>query len=285
MVHNKEGFRAPWFESVTRIAYQKDVAREAGKGDVLVLPEIVKVEAADAWPEVSKVIFNQNAYYTFINHPKELADKRSLYTHPEVMCAVVESEDSRQYLQWVYPKLTVHRVKVGIDEKLFYPGDPKKRIIALMPRKQGKVVQQVLGMLKHRGSLAGWTVRVIENRSEEETARLLRESMVFLSFGHPEGFGLPPAEAMACGCVVIGFHGNGGREFFTPEHGFPIEVGDVLGYAQTVEAVAKRIAAGDGFEQMRRKASKFILATYSLAEERRSVVECWGKILQSVQGG
>ena len=35
-----------------------------------------------------------------------------------------------------------------------------------------------------------------------------------LSFGHPEGFGLPLAEAAACGCALIGYTGLGGREIF-----------------------------------------------------------------------
>ena len=30
-------------------------------------------------------------------------------------------------------------------------------------------------------------------------------SILFLSFGYPEGFGLPVAEAMSCGCAVIGY--------------------------------------------------------------------------------
>ena len=38
--------------------------------------------------------------------------------------------------------------------------------------------------------------------------------LIFLSFGHPEGFGLPITEAMASGYWVIGYHGGGGRELF-----------------------------------------------------------------------
>ena len=58
-------------------------------------------------------------------------------------------------------------------------------------------------------------------RSEAAVADILRESQVFLSFGHPEGFGLPPAEALACGCLVIGYHGGGGREYFGPAGAYP----------------------------------------------------------------
>ena len=37
----------------------------------------------------------------------------------------------------------------------------------------------------------------IENKTEKEVADIMKESAVFLSFNHKEGFGLPPAEAMS----------------------------------------------------------------------------------------
>ena len=43
----------------------------------------------------------------------------------------------------------------------------------------------------------------------EEVACALQDSLLFLSCGHPEGFGLPLAEAIACGCLVVGYHGLG----------------------------------------------------------------------------
>ena len=50
--------------------------------------------------------------------------------------------------------------------------------------------------------------------SEAEVARDPSGVTVFLSLNKAEGFGLPPAEAIACGCRVVGFHGMAAREFF-----------------------------------------------------------------------
>ena len=43
----------------------------------------------------------------------------------------------------------------------------------------------------------------IENKSRNEVAKILQESQLFVNLVYQEGFGLPSAEAMACGCPVI----------------------------------------------------------------------------------
>ena len=53
--------------------------------------------------------------------------------------------------------------------------------------------------------LADFEIVPFINISQNEVIRILKDSLIFLSFGYPEGFGLPAAEAMACGCVTIGF--------------------------------------------------------------------------------
>jgi hypothetical protein len=63
----------------------------------------------------------------------------------------------------------------------------------------------------------------------------MRDSLVFLSIGYPEGFSLPPAEAMSSDCFVVGYHGNGGD--FHEDYCRPVANGDILGYVQAVESV------------------------------------------------
>ena len=47
-----------------------------------------------------------------------------------------------------------------------------------------------------------------------DVAAAFKSSFLFLSFGYPEGFGLPVAEALCCGCKVVGYSGLGGKELF-----------------------------------------------------------------------
>jgi glycosyltransferase involved in cell wall biosynthesis len=111
-------------------------------------------------------------------------------------------------------------------------------------------------------------------------ARIYQESLLFLSFGYPEGFGLPAAEAMASGCVVIGFHGGGGREFFNPEFSYPIEQGDIIGFAKTVEEVIQSFERDPApVLEKGRLAASFIQKQYSLELEEQEVIAAWCSIL------
>jgi glycosyltransferase involved in cell wall biosynthesis len=135
-------------------------------------------------------------------------------------------------------------------------------------------------MLKFRGALDDFEIFPIEDMSEKQTAEVLRESMIFLSFGYPEGFSLPPAEAMACGCIVIGYHGMGGREYFTPEYGFPVEMGDIRGFAHVVEEVIRTCNNNSlVLSNKAKNASAFIRDMYSKEREIEDVVKCWNSIL------
>jgi glycosyltransferase involved in cell wall biosynthesis len=49
--------------------------------------------------------------------------------------------------------------------------------------------------------------------SEEEYAQRLRESMIYLVCGSQEGLNLSAIEAMASGCIVLGFSGVGGKDY------------------------------------------------------------------------
>jgi glycosyltransferase involved in cell wall biosynthesis len=275
VVHASRGFRIDWFEYSTPVLH----GPVSMKGDdIAVFSEIGGLKIAEWATGKRKAILNQNCYYTFLRYPME-GRVETPYLQPEVIATIVVSEDSKRYLQWVFPNLPIHRIRYSINPKLYYPQEKKKQI-CFMPRKNKEDARQVLYMLRYRKKLAGWTIRPIEGVSEARAAEIIRESAVLMSFGAPEGFGLPPAEGQASGCIVVGYHGNGGREFFTRERGFPIEVGDILGYAQTMEAVLEEYSRDPTrLKEMAREAGEFVRKEYSPEAEKQSVVGCWEKIL------
>ncbi len=60
-----------------------------------------------------------------------------------------------------------------------------------------------------------------------------------------EGFGLPPVEAMSCGCLIVGFHGQGGLEYATPENGLWCAEGDPMNVVDAITSAVEKLRTGD----------------------------------------
>jgi glycosyltransferase involved in cell wall biosynthesis len=225
-----------------------------------------------------RVIFNQNAYLTFARVP---AGEPLAYDG--AVAAMTVSPDSAEYLRFAFPGLDVSVVRNAIDPAIFHPGtEPPGRRIAVMPRKRPEDVDQVLRLLGER--LRGWEVVRIDGASERETAALMRSSAIFLAFGQQEGFGVPPAEAMASACYVIGFPAFGGREIFDPEFSEPIEDGDVLSFARAVEQAMFDFERDP--ETIRRagaRAAEHIRSLYSPERQRDELLDFMAGVLSGAR--
>jgi len=274
IVHSSPGFRIDWFEHSTRVLH---MPVKLNPQDIAVFAEVGGLKIGELTPGKRKVILNQNAYYTFLRYPLE-GSVKTPYLNPEVVGCIVVSEDSRQYLQHVFPSLAIHRIRYSIDPKFYFPQEKKKQI-CFMPRKNVEDAKQVLYILRYRKKLTGWTIRPIDGVPESRAAEIIRESAIFMSFGHPEGFGLPPAEAMASEAIVVGYDGRGGAEYWKG-HGIKIEMGDTLGYAEAVEQLLEEYDRDPArLKQMANDAGRFVRDTYSPEAETSSIVECWRTIL------
>jgi hypothetical protein len=96
-------------------------------------------------------------------------------------------------------------VGISISEVFFYTGQVKKPgSYSLMPR---------LGALHHKEKLVGFEKREIDNRTEKETAEILKSVSGFIALGANEGFGLSALEAMAAGCLLVSPQTIGGGEY------------------------------------------------------------------------
>lgn len=285
VVHRRPGFRYRWFENDTAVRYL-EAERFVRANDVLVVPEVFGPHIAEIGRGAPKVVYNQNAYYTFQGYTFDSGDRTSPYLDAEVVATLVVSEDSRRYLEHAFGEGRVLRIRHSVRPDLFHDagrdgdGPPRGRRIAFMPRKGVEDLLQVVNILKFRGVLEGWDLVPIENRTEAEVAALLRESVLYVSTGRAEGFGLPVAEAMACGCVVAGYHGGGGRELFRPGLALPVEEGDVVGLARACEEVLLRYRDDPAaVAEMGRRAAEMIRREYSPEIEERSIVAAWREIL------
>ncbi|MCR4030942.1 MULTISPECIES: glycosyltransferase [Flavobacterium] len=251
------------------------------KDDIFIFPEVYGPKVAEVLIDNKKIIYNQGAYQTFFHHDLNLEDTVTPYLNENLIAAIVNSEDAKEYLNYAFPKLDVKRVRYGIDAKNFYPNENKKRKIAFMPRRLRVDLVQVINMLNFRGVLKNWELVEIHNMNEKQVAESLRDCAIFLSFSINEGFGMPPAEAMACGCIVVGYAGKGGKEFFKEDFCYPIEDRDVVSFAKTLEKVILDYEKEDNnFIEKGKKASEFILSEYSMEMEEQTILETWKALLK-----
>lgn len=281
VLHQKPKFRCDWFENETRIAAVSNVT--VRRGDLLVVPELDVAVLSRLPKGVRYAIFNQNAHLTW-QRPSN-SDSYAA-TNPDFAGVITVSEHNFEMLGYACPGCRIERVHLSIDSDIFYPGDASRpRQIAYMPRRGRDDATQVLEMLRARGILEGWHIAALDNLSHRQVADELRRSRIFLAFTHQEGFGLPAAEAMACGCYVIGNHGFGGGEFFRTEFSTPVNVGDVLHFAQAVEKIIAVENRTEGWcTEKGDLASKSIMQTYSQARERDDVLRLFCNFMQASGG-
>lgn len=310
IVHRKKGFRHKWFKNDTKIIYNLSIFNNIDKtilkkkrkpfkvfknffrtknddvidkNGILVVPEIYGPYMNELNKGIKKVIFNQNCYYTFNNCNFADSKQKPTYLNESFLASIVVSEDSKKYLEYTFPGSTTHRIHLGINTNKFnYNQALKKKQIAFMPRKLEDDIIQLINILKIRDNLKNWDFIPINNKTEDEVANILNESLIFLSLNHREGFGLPPAEAMASGCIVIGYAGQGGKEYFNPNFSFQIDEGNIIQFANKVEEIGQKLEKNDTKTiEMSKYATDHILNNYNLKNEEDSIISTWKKILKS----
>jgi len=282
VLQEQPGFRPDWFESGAPVL---DVASYVASGpsaerDLIVLPETWLTNVPSYLPGIPKVIFNQNAFYTFGLEGRCEESTLELYQHIDIKGVVTVSEDSHNLLVRGCGVAAdrCHVVLNGIDPSLFHAPALKLRRIVFMGRKHADHLRKVILMARRRPTLARYGFKELPRLKHEEVAQELREALLFLSCGHPEGFGLPLAEALACGCLVVGYHGLGGRDFALP-HMRAVEFGDLLGFVDALEAEVLRFEADPGaVGAERHAASAAILNRYSPEAERERALAVWGQL-------
>lgn len=284
VLHREAEFRCQWFPNKTRIlggilTINPDLS-------IVVVPEVYEqAEYAKLPKDIPFVIFNQNVYYTFEKFSVNFEEEYLPYADPNLLGVIVVSEDSKNYIQTAFPQVKVHRVRCSVDPELFYFPERKTNQICFLARKNFMDVQQVCQILRHRDRLQGFQLVRVLDLPQAKLAEMMRNSAIFMSFGDPEGFGLPAAEAMAAGCLTVGYHGRGGREFFKPEFSYPIERGDILGFVQAVEqAIDDWVNRPEATITKVKQASAYIRSTYSLANQTDDVVAAWSAILGRFPG-
>jgi Glycosyl transferases group 1 len=277
VLHHRAGFSYNWFEHKTRIADVSSATVRAG--DLIVVPE-VDCDLIPRLPlEVRYVIFNQNSHLTWSRVKGE--ELQRYMCDPRLAAVATVSAHNQAMLERAFPNSPITRIRISIDPAMFNAlADDRPRRITYMPRRGREDAEQVLEILRVRGVLDGWDVAPLDWLTHEEVGAALRCSRIFLAFTYQEGFGLPAAEAMACGNYTIGNDGFAGREFFRPEFSARVETGDILGFVDAVEGAIRNEHSDPNWCRTRgRLASEYVIREYSPSHEIEDVVALYGGLI------
>lgn len=240
--HGTPGFAYPEWGSTAPVDTGLELPFAAG--DVLVMPETGGGKWAGLNPGVPTVMLCQGMDFVFADADFTRDVPGDYPGWPQATCALGVSDAIVTFLEHACPPgFPVHAVPVEI-EPWFVPRE-KERRLALMPRRRREDLIGAVQLLRRSGRLDGWEIVLIDGMTQAQVAEELGRAAIFLFGAEREGFGLPGAEAMAAGCFVVGFTGDGAKEYLTPDVASVVLDSDVVGMAEAT------LAAMDAFDHDR----------------------------------
>jgi hypothetical protein len=242
--YENPNFNCRWYEDYIPL---KSDGLLISHRDFVVLPEH---HLYDFWKKFLKEgirygIFVQNAY--LIGGGLGQSEVREAFERAALIMTI--SEDSASYLNYLFPELA-HKViplRWSINGDIFRPSSSVFRVITYMPRRMYEHARLVCDLIENKLP-SDWKIVPLDGMSERQVASGLRQSSIFMSFSGLEGLPLPPVEAALAGNRVVGYHGQGGLEYWDPALFREIPCGDIQGFARAVleevEVIEMRAASG-----------------------------------------
>jgi hypothetical protein len=208
VAREKGGWRPEGLADAAPVLEWRDLKLAAS--DVWVVPEgWINALAPGLYANAQCFSYVQNWAYLFSSMP----DGVDWHSLPVEFLAV--SDPVFQFIKETTCK-DAPVLRPGIDRSIFHAPESKPggRVnVAFMPRKNKALVEQIKAIHEHRCGAHQVNWVPIEGMDAHGVAETLRAAHIFLATGFPEGCPLPPLEAMACGCLPVGFAGFGGWDY------------------------------------------------------------------------
>lgn len=290
LVSQTADFVPSWFDSSASVIsydYWNKIDFDSTR-DLIIIPETF-VPYKSKYPSLGKIVFNQNASYTlgvppaFFNSssPSSVLD---FYLDGDILHTLCVSSYDYSFLSGLVgiPSDRLSLLTNCIEPFFVYPRQ-MSNTITYMPRKNTHFQLEFFSLLSRSPFRSRFVFKPLKGLSQAEVCTAFQDSICFLNFGYPEGFGLPVAEALACGSAVVGFNSLGTQEIYTAvsELGvfFPCEPFSHLGFFNAFASFA------DSYFSSRKQlllslkeSSRIISKTFSFESFAQSVAKCFAEI-------
>jgi len=284
VLHRKEGFSLSWFPHCTPVVGYNSFKKIYNlMKDIIVVPE----DLGHMINEVpgQKVIANQNCYYGFAAFDFKKPDPYP-YLRTDIKGVMTVSDHNQRYLAFAYPNLKIHRVYYSTDPDTFVFNDVnnKKRKIACLPSKNTMDLLQLYHIAQSRAEqglnwLNEYEWVFIKDKSQQEVAEILRDSIVFVFLSTVEGLPRMPLEAMLSGSIVLAYCHGPLTEFLRPDNSFASERFDIISLVMNLEKVTELFLEDP--ERLRRisEAARKTALEYSYEKEEKTYLAFWREVL------
>lgn len=222
IIATKDGEKPTWFETSLEVHRIEEVRQD---DDILVFPENHSklLEQFTAWNNPKVVLFQG-----LLLGLRGLAG-RKCYSDFGVTHLLCAGHQAAEYCRIRFPKLSTTIVPIIVDMNVFRPNSQKRLQIAYIPRKRPAEAAFIIDLfraIESTDSRVGWVE--ISRANEKDIAQVLATSALFLSLPRLETCGMTTLEAMASGCLCVGFTGGGGRDFTSARNGLWVEEDDCI---------------------------------------------------------
>ena len=259
VMHFKRGFRCTWFENDAPVLHYRQLRDD----DFVVVPEVMPHRARELHARcIGYAMLVQNGY--LLNATEDMPVVAAAYRHARTVLSI--SDDTSEMLRLVVPDAAarIRRIVCAVDPVLFRPQRDKPMVVTYMPRKMPQHARLITQHLA--AQFPAWRFTALDNLREAEVAAALRASRIFLAFSEYEGLSLPPIEAAMAGNLVLGYHGWGGRSYWSEPNFQSVDFGDVRGFFARFPEV-QHMACENGIEDLLAPGIARLAATFSFESE------------------
>tara|TARA_B100001123_G_scaffold373875_1_gene438766 strand:- start:739 stop:1767 length:1029 start_codon:yes stop_codon:yes gene_type:complete len=269
-VEVKKNFKFPWFDSKIKISNSLNFS----KNDFIILPDIFAHLAKELCikKKINYAIFAQNGYALESTNNHKILNE--VYKKAEFILTYSDHMIESVLNLFPFCKKKIIKLKMRIEASLKNK-ILKKNIITYMPRKLPGHSSKLIFFLKNKLP-KNWRILPLHNMSQNEVYKNLMKSKIFLSFSYFDSLGLPPLEAALLGNKVIGYTGEGGKEYWKKPIFTEIYSGELFKF---VDEILKEIK-NKSFLKKSRKFRNKLKKNYSKDEEIKYLKKFVYKICQ-----
>ena len=242
IVHQQRPFRVTWHGHEAPTLWLSERPKFASQ-DILVIPEVMpQIMQQTARFVGERIVIALSWSPTYWNLPPG-------QTWPSygIRRVITKSPLIQQYLRWsMCIEATLVSEYVN-RERYRHAPEAKRPKVCYLTRKD-RSAAWLHSILSAKGEpFTDFEWMPLRELSEDEYARHLREATVYVTTNMQEGMNTSVLEAMACGCLVVGYSGIGGGVYMehagSSQNCILVENGSVPALGAQLESVLRQLSA------------------------------------------